>query len=238
MAEKLAFLTGHLAEDRLRTMVRKSGLADDAGVVINLGVKVAALLSQAIIENRLQLPDGVERVVLPGRCRVDLDALTTRFGARFVRGPDEIFDLPAFLGRGGEPPDFSKHDMRLFSEIVDAPDLTVAQIVGRAHELVAAGADVVDLGCLPDVPFAHLEDTVRALKAEKFQVSVDSGDVDELRRGVRAGADFIFSLDETNLDVVSGSDCVPILVPKPHGDLGSLLRAIDKANEIANCAYR
>ncbi len=232
MAEKLAFLTGHLAEDRLRETVRKAGLDGDAGVVLNLGVKVAALLSQAIIVNRLRLPDGVDRVVLPGRCRVDLDVLSQRFNIPFVRGPDEIFDLPTFLGRGGVAPDLSKHDMRIFAEIVEAPDLSVGKIVSRARELDDAGADVIDLGCLPDVAFDHLEDAVRALKEKGLQVSVDSGDVDELRRGVDAGADFVFSLDENTLDIVAGTKCVPILVPQPHGDLDSLLRAIDKANDL------
>ncbi len=36
------------------------------------------------------------------------------------------------------------------------------------------GADVIDLGCLPDTPFPHLEDAVRELKAAGLKVSVDS----------------------------------------------------------------
>src|SRR5206468_976319 len=32
-----------------------------------------------------------------------------------------------------------------------------------------------------------------------------------------------------NLDAIDGTTCVPILLPMPHGDLDSLLRAIDKA---------
>ena len=59
------------------------------------------------------------------------------------------------------------------------------------------GADVIDLGCLPETPFAHLEDSVRALKAEGFAVSVDSVDPQELLRGGRAGADYLLSLTPT-----------------------------------------
>ena len=55
---------------------------------------------------------------------------------------------------------------------------------------------MIDLGCLPDTPFPHLEDAVQALKAEGLQVSVDSADADELTRGNRAGADFLLSLTE------------------------------------------
>jgi dihydropteroate synthase-like protein len=42
----------------------------------------------------------------------------------------------------------------------------------------------------------------------------------------------VLSLDETSLDAVAGTGCVPILVPRPHGDLASLLRAIDKAEAL------
>ncbi len=48
----------------------------------------------------------------------------------------------------------------------------------------------------------------------------------------------MLSLDETTLDAVKGTACVPVLVPKPHGDLQSLLRAIDlaKKKKIAHLA--
>ena len=77
---------------------------------------------------------------------------------------------------------------------------TVAGIVERARRSRAEGADVIDLGCLPDTPFPHLEDAVAALKARGLRVSVDSADADELRRGGRAGADYVLSLTEATLD--------------------------------------
>ena len=36
----------------------------------------------------------------------------------------------------------------------------------------------------------------------------------------------MLSLDETTLDAIDGTKTVPILVPKPHGDLASLVRQI------------
>jgi dihydropteroate synthase len=147
----------------------------------------------------------------------------------FERGPDELIDLPQYFGKGGKPPDLTRHDMRIFAEIIEAPTLDVATMLERAAMLAAAGADVIDIGCQPDVPFPHLEETVAALARAGLKVSVDSGDPAELARGAKAGADFVLSLDETTLDVVAGTACVPVLVPKPHGDLPSLLRAIDKA---------
>ncbi len=147
----------------------------------------------------------------------------------FERGPDEIIDLPQYFGKNGKPPDFSKHDLRIFAEIVEAPAVPIERCSSARGEHKAAGADVIDIGCQPDVTFPNLEEAVQALKKAGFKVSVDSGDVDELRRGAKAGADYVLSLDETNLDAVAGTNCVPVLVPKPHGDLASLLRAIDKA---------
>lgn len=229
MAEKLLFLTGHLAEARVRATVEGLGLADGSWRVANIGIKVAALMTEAIVKNRLKGPIGANRVILPGRCRMDLDALCTHYGVPFERGPDEIVDLPQHFGKGGKPADFSKHDLRIFAEIVEAPALSTGALVARALAHKAAGADVIDIGCQPDVAFPHLEEAIAALKKAGLKVSADSGDVSELARAAKAGADYVLSLDETSLDAVAGTSCVPILVPKPHGDLASLVRTIDKA---------
>ncbi|MGH1418146.1 MAG: DUF6513 domain-containing protein [Hyphomicrobiaceae bacterium] len=231
MAEKFLFITGHLAESRLQDQVAGLDLEEASWRVVNIGVKVAALMTEAIVIKRLATPLDADRVIVPGRTRMDLKKLSSHFGVPFERGPDELIDIPQFFGHGRRAPDLSQYDVRIFAETIEAPTLTVEAIVHRAHEQRAAGADVIDLGCQPDTHFPHLEDVIGALKAEGYKVSVDSGDTSELERGVKAGADFVFSLDETTLDIVADTSCVAILVPKPHGDLASLLRAIDAANE-------
>jgi len=233
MAEHILFLTGHLAEERLRSTVAGLGLPAESWRVHNIGVKVAALMTESIVKKRLPAPLGaVRRVIVPGRSRMDLESLRAHYGVAFARGPDEIADLPEFFGRGGKPPDLSRFDTRIFAEIVEAPLLSVGELLARAQKLRAAGAGVIDIGCQPETPFPHLEETIRALAARGYETSVDSGDAEELRRAARAGAGFVLSLDESTLDAVAGTACVPILVPKPHGDLGSLLRAIDRAKEM------
>lgn len=227
--ERLLFLTGHLAEARVVKTVAALGLPEGSWRVANIGIKVAALMTEAILKNRLKGPLDATRVILPGRCRMDLDALGAHYGVPFERGPDEIVDLPQHFGKDAKPADFSKHDLRIFAEIVEAPTLSVEDLRARAAQHRTAGADVIDIGCQPDVPYPRLEEAVAALKRDGHKVSVDSGNVEELRRAARAGADFVLSLDETMLDVVAGTKCVPVLVPKPHGDMASLLRAIDKA---------
>jgi len=232
MADKLLFLTGHLAERRLREIV--DGLAPKTALwqVHNLGIKVAALMTEAIVEKRLPGPVKADRVIVPGRSRMNLDRLSAHFGVAFERGPDELIDLPQYFGKGGRPPDLSKHDLRIFAEIVEAPGVSIESMLKQAEVYRNQGGDVIDIGCQPDVAFPHLEQMVAALKKAGHKVSVDSGNPDELRRGARAGADFVLSLDETNLDLIAGTDCVPVLVPEPHGDLQSLLRALDKADAL------
>jgi dihydropteroate synthase-like protein len=229
MSERLLFVTGHLAYPRLERLLRSLGETPFRWEIFDIGVKVAALMTEAIILRRLPRPLGADRIILPGRCRADLGRLSGELGVPVARGPDELSDLPRYLGRGGTAPDLSAYDIRIFAEIVDASTLSVDAVLARAQALQKAGADVIDLGCLPDTPFPHLEDCVKAIRAAGGRVSVDSADRMELARGAMAGADFLLSLDENSLDIAADSAVIPILVPAPHGDIDSLVRAAEAA---------
>ncbi|MCO5064486.1 MAG: DUF6513 domain-containing protein [Rhizobiaceae bacterium] len=231
MAERLVFVTGHLAMARLERQLAALGETDFMWSVVDIGVKVAALMTEQIIMRRLAPEPGTDRIILPGRYRGDTDRLAAHFGIPFQRGPDEIADLPAFLGRKGQPPDLSRHDMRIFAEIVEASMMDVPALVARARSLADAGADVIDLGCLPETPFPHLADAVRALIAEGHAVSVDSADIKELRTGAEAGATYLLSLTEHTLHLAVETGATPILIPSQPGDLDSLGRAIDAARQ-------
>jgi dihydropteroate synthase-like protein len=228
MGDHLVFVTGHLARPRLERTMAAIGREAFDWTILDAGVKVAALMTEEILNRRLSLPEGASRVILPGRARVDLAALSGRFGVPFERGPEEIADLPRWLGRGGAPPDLSRHDLRLFVELIEAPSISVEAIVARATRDRDAGGDVVDLGCLPGTPFPHLEDTVRALKAAGFLVSVDSGDPADLVRGAKAGCDFVLSLSEATLSHLDEIAATPVLIPAEPGDLASLVRTADQ----------
>ncbi|WP_235981890.1 DUF6513 domain-containing protein [Methylobrevis albus] len=224
--EHIALLTGQLAEARLTGTMNELGRDAFDWTIVDVGVKVAALMTEKIIRRRVTLPAGITRVVLPGRCRADLAALAEHFAVPVERGPDEIVDLPRYFGRGMRPPDLTRHDLSIFAEITEASEISVAETVAKAHRLRAAGADVIDIGGLPDTPFPHLGETVRALKAEGFRVSVDSFSTDELRTGAAAGCDFLLSLNEETLALAQEFPAtVPVLVPARQGDLESLFRA-------------
>jgi len=226
VVEAILFLTGHIAKPRLEAVLESMQPEFDYEV-FDIGVKVAALMTEEIIARRL--PDSIEadQVMVPGRCRADLDQLSERFGVPFVRGPDELKDLPTYFGKAKRDADLSQYDIRIFAEIVDASALSVETLVMRAAELSEAGADVIDLGCLPDTPFPHLEQAIQALHGERFKVSVDSANPEELLRGGKAGADFLLSLNEETLYIADEVSSVPVLIPKEHGDLPSLYRAMD-----------
>jgi dihydropteroate synthase-like protein len=226
MAESILFLTGHLARPRLEAVL--AGMkASFAWKVLDIGVKVAALMTEEIIARRLPKPVEADKIMLPGRCRADLARLSERFGVPFLRGPDELKDIPVFFGRARKATDLSKYDIQIFAEIVDASALGIEAILARGERYRRAGANVIDLGCLPDTPFPHLEEAVRALHDAGHRTSVDSANPEELLRGGRAGADFLLSLDEDSLHIADAVASTPVLIPKQHGDLASLYRAMD-----------
>ncbi|MBC8019731.1 MAG: dihydropteroate synthase [Methyloceanibacter sp.] len=226
MAENILFLTGHLARARLEAVLEAMSGSFD-WKVLDIGVKVAALMTEDIIMRRLPKPVAADKVMLPGRCRADLDRLGERFGVPFLRGPDELKDIPVYFGRARKAADLTKYDIQIFAEIVDASALPVDAIVNRARDYMERGANVIDLGCLPDTPFPHLEEAIAALKDKGYKVSVDSADADELTRGGKAGADFLLSLNESTLHIADQVASTPVLIPKDHGDIASLYRAMD-----------
>ncbi len=226
MTESILFLTGHLARPRLEAVLH--GM--DAGfdwTVLDIGVKVAALMTEDIIVRRLPDRGEADKIMLPGRCRADLDRLSAHYRVPVLRGPDELKDIPTYFGRARKAADMSTYDIQIFAEIVDASALPVEKILERARDYAQKGANVIDLGGLPDTPFPHLEETVAALKEKDFKVSVDSADPDELLRGGKAGADFLLSLNESTLYIADEVASVPVLIPKDHGDMASLYRAMD-----------
>src|ERR1700674_2015619 len=191
MPEHSLFLTGRLAERGLQRVLESMQPAAFTHTVHVLGIQVAGLMTADMIARRLTDAMGADRVIVPGRCRGDLDAVSRALRVPVQRGPDDLKDLPRFFGRQGAPLDLSRHDVRIFAEIVDAPDLGIDGILERARAYAEAGADVIDLGCLPKTPFPHLEQAVAALHAAGYRVSVDSVDEGELLRGGKAGADFL-----------------------------------------------
>jgi dihydropteroate synthase-like protein len=231
MTQNLLFLTGKLAEKSLNKVL--SEVQENPKTppfkyrVEQIGVSVAALMTPDLIARRVKQTGDADKVIVPGLCQGDLTKLEAQYGIPVERGPEDLKDLPQYFGHAGVEPDLSRYSVQIFSEIVDAPYLSVEGVIKKAEQFRQQGANVIDLGCLPGVPFPHLADTVKALKQLDFKVSVDSLNTDDLLTAGHAGADYLLSLTEKTLWIADEVVSTPVLIPaKPHS-LTSLYRAID-----------
>ncbi len=231
MTETLLFLTGKLAEKSLHQVIHEvqanPNIPKFKYRVEQMGVSVAALMTPALIARRLKTIGDANKMILPGLCQGDLSPLQVQFGIPVERGPEDLKDLPQYFGQQGIAPDLSQHQVNIFAEIVDAPDLTLEAILAKAYHFQAQGADVIDIGCLPGKPFVHLSDTVKMLKAAGFQVSVDSMNSEDLLLAGQSGADYLLSLSEKTLWIADEVNSTPILIPAKPANMASLYRAIE-----------
>ena len=234
MADKLLFLTGKLAQASLRKVLSEMGSLPFDFEIHELGLSVAALMTDKMIARRLKPEDyeGFKEIIVPGRCRGDLQKLSKQLGIDIIRGHEEVKDLPLYFGRERKPVDLSRYDVSIFAEIVDAPERDIDSILARANYYREAGANVIDIGCLPAEKFPHMEEAIVALHEEGFKVSVDSLEIDDLRRAGKVGADYLLSLTEDSYQLAEEVDSVPILVPKVSGCLASLERAMESMDKI------
>jgi dihydropteroate synthase-like protein len=232
--EHIVFLTGRLAQTSLARVLAGIEAAPFTWEVREIGLQVAGLMTADMIRRRVAAPvigeaaRRADRILVPGRCRGDVEALSQHYGIPVERGPEELKDLPRHFNRAAQAIDLSEYQVEIFAEIVDAPKLSVAQIIERARQHAADGANVIDLGCLPATPFGHLADSVQALKAEGFRVSVDSSDAQELLRGGQAGADYLLSLTLDTLWIADEVPATPVLIPRTPSDEASLYDAVDR----------
>lgn len=231
MAQSLLFLTGKLAEQSLHKVLQDvqadSKQAPFQYQIKQIGVSVAALMTPPLIARRIPKVEHVDKVIVPGLCQGDLAPLVAQWGVPVERGPEDLKDLPQYFGQQGKVPDLSQHSVKIFAEIVDAPDLSIDQILQKARLFQQQGADVIDLGCLPGKAFAHMTDTVQVLKAAGFQVSVDSMREDDLLAAGKAGADYLLSLHTKSLWIAEEVAATPVLIPAKSGHLPSLYKAIE-----------
>ncbi len=225
MQKKILFITGKLAERQLKRIL-KSMKPDFRFKINQIGVNVAALMSENIIMRRLDKPRNIDKIIVPGKFRGSLKKLSNYFDIPVERGPEDLTDLPDYFGIKSPQKDLEKHECDIFAEIVDAALLPTRKIIKIAKDYVKQGANVIDLGCMPDTEFSHLEEVVKTIKNLNVKVSVDSANNNELIRGSNAGADYVLSISEKNMHIMNEIRSIPILIPSKQGDLKSLERII------------
>src|ERR687887_781345 len=145
MADRYLFVTGKLAAPALRATLERTDLPFDYEVAV-MRITVAALMTADWIARRLEVPDGVTRIMIPGLCQGDPAVLSERFDVPAEKGPADLKRLPAFFGQADARLRYGARDIRVFAEINNVPHLDRERILETASYYRDAGADVVDLG--------------------------------------------------------------------------------------------
>jgi dihydropteroate synthase-like protein len=201
----------------------------EAAVAV-LKITVAALMTTPWIARFLEVPEGTDLVLLPGLVEGDTAELSERYGTRVEKGPKDLREIPRYFGQAAAAADYGAYDIEILAEINNAPKLSREAVRAAADYFRASGADVIDIGCTPGVPFPALGDLVRELRSAGMRVSVDSFDPGEIRTAVEAGAELVLSVNGSNLEVareLAGSGVRVVAIPDFGEGIDTLAPTLD-----------
>jgi dihydropteroate synthase len=226
---RVLFVTGRLAEPALRRVLAEMTppFAYDVAV---LGITVAALMTTTWIARHLTVPDGTELILIPGLCEGDAQLIKQTVGVRVEKGPKDLREIPGHFGRAAIR-EYGAWDIEIVAEINNAPRLTRKAVREAAEYFRSSGADVIDVGCTPGLPFPALGDVVRELVAGGMRVSVDTFDPEEVRTAVAAGAELVLSVNGSNIDAareLAGTGARVVAIPDLGGTLETLEPSLEK----------
>jgi dihydropteroate synthase len=224
------FVTGRLAEFALRKVLDR--LAPEAGFaaeVAVLPITVAALMTPRWIARHLDVPSGIDKIVLPGYCRGELAPILEKAaGVAVERGPTDLQDLPRHFGCAAQPPvDYGRYRIEILAEINHAPRLSRPDLIAQARAFAREGADVIDLGCEPGSSWAGVGEAVAALRDEGLRVSIDSFEPPEVAAAVEAGAEIVLSVDSTNREHAASWGVEVVAIPDRPGSLDGIDQTIE-----------
>ena len=225
------FVTGRLAEFALRRMLDE--LAPRAGFtaeVAVLPISVAALMTPQWVARHLEVPEGIDRVILPGYCRGDLAVLMEKArGSAVEPGPEDLRDLPRYFGQDrAQNAAYGQYSIQILAEINHAPRLTRDELRNEAEWFVLEGADVIDLGCDPGATWTQswrCRGCAPAIGDSGFRI--DSFDPAEVRMAVSTGAELVLSVNGTNRSMARDWGVEVVAIPDQPGSLDGLDQTIE-----------
>ena len=222
---RILFVTGKLAEPALREVLREMDPPFEARVAV-LKITVAALMTTSWIARFLEVPEGTDLVLIPGLCEGDPAVIQERVGVPVEKGPKDLREIPRYFGQAAVRAEYGAYTVEILAEINNAPRLTRETVRAAADYFRASGADLIDIGCTPGLPYPDLGAVVRELREAGMRVSVDSFDPDEIRTAVEAGAELVLSVNRSNLAVareLAGTTTRVVVIP----DLGEGLDSLE-----------
>ncbi|HYF39341.1 MAG TPA: hypothetical protein VD930_06630, partial [Gemmatimonadales bacterium] len=153
-----------------------------------------------------------------------------QFGVRVEKGPKDLRELPRYFGQNSATLDYGRYAIEILAEINNAPRLSLEELSSAAEYFRSSGADIIDVGCTPGVPYPELGTAVRTLRAAGMRVSIDSFDPVEIQTAVEAGAELVLSVNRSNLEVareLGGSSTRVVVIPDFGEGLESLGPSIE-----------
>jgi dihydropteroate synthase len=226
---RVLFVTGTLAEPALRRVLSDMQPPFEANVAV-MKITVAALMTTPWIARHLEVPPDTDLVLIPGLCEGDPLVVGERFGVTVEKGPKDLREIPRHFGQAAAALDYGRYSIEILAEINNAPKLSPSQFRAAAEYFRVSGADLIDIGCTPGLPFPELGQVVRELRQAGMRVSVDSFDPGEIRSAVDAGAELVLSINRSNLEVareLGGTSTRVVVIPDSGEGLDTLERSID-----------
>ncbi|GAB5402204.1 MAG: dihydropteroate synthase [Aureliella sp.] len=218
--QHIHFVTGKLARRAVESTVEKIASKNNFEYSISvLPITVAALMTPRWLLRHLDVPEGVDRVVLPGHLAGDIEVIREQAGAVVDCGPRDIRDLPQYFGdKSRDQAEYGGYAIEIIAEVNHANRLTSQQLTTQARQLVDQGANVIDLGCTPGNRWSEISDAVRRLRDLDIKVSVDSFDPKEVAAACKAGAELVLSVNSTNCEQAVDWGAEVVVIPDTPGD--------------------
>jgi hypothetical protein len=223
------FVTGRLAQRALQEVLAE--LAPRIALRYSIAVMpitVAALMTARWLLRHLVIPPETTTVVLPGYLAEDRAAIEAALGVPVVCGPRDLRQLPEFFGASSAGDDvLREHDIRIIAEINHAPRLDLELLLAQAQQLVADGADVVDIGCNPGSRWRGIGAAFSRLTDAGIVTSVDTLDPWEAAEACRCGASLVLSVNSSNREAAEDWGTEVVVIPDSPGDEESFDETID-----------
>ena len=222
------FVTGKLAEASVRATVSKASV--EHGFSYSIGVMpitVAALITPKWLIRHLEVPADATHLIVPGYCESGRGELEEITGVPVVIGPKDCREIPRLFGVPRREPDLKAHSIEIIAEINHVPRKSVREVVRIAEQLIADGADRIDVGCDPSERCREIQDYVIALRDLGIRVSIDTFDPLEAEASVKAGADLVLSVNSSNREAAVDWGAEVVVIPDSIEELDGFHETIE-----------